>query len=107
MAIREYRCNGCHRTVEILMRMSDDDLLTFEGCQSGSECEIERLYSVAALRTNGIDKSEDLFHEGKQNQYRGEKTITRDFMQVGPDGKATFTAMKPGEYDPKGVGENA
>jgi hypothetical protein len=25
--------------------------------------------------------------------------VTRDFMEVGPDGKATFTPMKASEYD--------
>lgn len=88
------------------MKMSDAELFTFEGC-SGSNCEVERLFSVAALRTQGIDKSEDLMHEGNQKHYKGKETITRDFMQVGRDGKATFTAMKPGEYDPRGVGREA
>lgn len=88
------------------MKMSDADLLTFEGC-SGSGCEIERLFSVAALRTQGIDRSEDLMHEGHQKQYRGKEEISRDFMTVDRDGKASFTAMKPGEYDPRGVGREA
>lgn len=102
MPIREYKCNGCHRTIETLMRMSDPDILTFEGC-TGQDCEIERIFSVCALRCKGIDVSEDLYHAGKQSQYRGEQTITRDFLK--PDG--TIVPMKPGEYDPRWVGKEA
>lgn len=86
------------------MRMSDPDLITFEGCPGdGRHCEIERLFSVAALRCSGVDNSEDLFHAGKQSIHRPEPQITRQWMS--PDGK--FTDMKPGEYNPEWVGKNA
>lgn len=89
MPIYEYRCEGCNRTIEQLGKMSDPEILRFEGCTS-SPCHLQRVFSVCAFKM-GVKEYEPPTPFNPMSK----PSITRDWMN--PDG--TTRPMSQAEID--------
>jgi putative FmdB family regulatory protein len=81
MPIYEYRCEGCQRTVEQLSKMSDSDILRFDGCENGP-CDLHKIFSVCAFKMGQVE-----YEPPAPFNPMSKPSITRDFMH--PDGSIT------------------
>lgn len=87
MPIYEYQCEGCKRTIEQLGKMSDPEILAFNGCVN-APCELKRMFSVCAFKMAQAEYEPPPHYNPMQAP-----TITRDWME--PDG--TLRAMSQEE----------
>jgi putative FmdB family regulatory protein len=62
MPIYEYRCNGCHRRVSILIRSSSESSITCPSCGSS---ELNRLFSSFSVRKSDQSIYEDILSDSQ------------------------------------------
>ena len=62
MPIYEYRCNGCHRRVSILVRSSSESSITCPSCDS---TKLNRLFSSFSVRKSDKTIYEDILSDSQ------------------------------------------
>lgn len=108
MPIYEYRCNGCHRRVSILIRSSSESPLT---CPSCGGSELNRLFSSFSVRKPDQAIYEDILSdsqlvrglEGDDPRALAEwnKRISRG-EKVGPEYEEVVDNLEAGQWPDMG-----